>query len=115
MIALKNRVHLFTHPKNKEALIDCFTMLLGGSIIAAPNSLAFQFADGSAVSVDFTEEVDDALDEQQARRGAWLELETDEPLPLMEKILAAGYRHFEYKAFFYLQIPGGQVMRFKLP
>jgi hypothetical protein len=115
MIALKNRVHLFIHPKNREPLIDCFTRLLEGSIIAAPNSLAFQFTDGSAVSVDFTEEVVDALDEQQARRGAWLELETDEPLTLKEKILTAGYRYFEYKGFFYFQIPGGQVMRFKLP
>jgi hypothetical protein len=115
MIALKNRVHLFTHPKNKEPLIDCFTKLLAGNIIAAPTSLAFQFVDGSAVSVDFTEEVVDALDEQQARRGAWLELETDEPSALKEKFLEAGYRHFEYKGFFYFQIPGGQVMRFKLP
>jgi hypothetical protein len=116
MITLRNRVHLFTHPKNKEALIDCFTTLLGGRIIAAPTSLAFQFADGSAISVDFTEEVDDAPDEQQARRGAWLELETDEPSTLKEQILSAGYRHFEYTAgFFYFQIPGGQVMRFKLP
>jgi len=115
MIALKNRVHLFTHPKNKEPLIDCFTTLLGGTEMGAPNSLAFQFVDGSAVSVDFAEEVVDALDEQQARRGAWLELETDESLTLKEKILAAGYRHFDYKGFFYFQIPGGQVMRIKLP
>jgi hypothetical protein len=117
MIVLKNRAHLFTHPKNKEALIGFFTALLGCTEIAAPTSLAFQFVDGSAVGVDFTEEVVDALDEQQARRGAWLELETDEPATLKEKILAAGYRHFEYKVkgFFYFQIPGGQVMRFKLP
>ena len=115
MIVLKNRVHLFTHPKNKEPLIDCFTTLLGGSIIAA-NTLAFQFVDGSAISVDFTEEVADALDEQQARRGAWLELETDEPLILKEKIEASGYRQFEDRAgFCYFQLPGGQVMRFKLP
>ena len=57
----------------------------------------------------------DALDEQQARRGAWLEMETDEPLLLKERILAAGYHHCEYKGFFYFQIPGGQVMRIKLP
>jgi hypothetical protein len=116
MIVLNNRVHLFTHPKNKEALIDCFTTLLGCKVMDAPNSLAFQFVDGSAVSVDFTEEVDDAPNERQARRGAWLELETDEPLTLKEKILAAGYRQFDYTmGFFYFQIPGGQVMRFKLP
>jgi hypothetical protein len=112
----RNRIHLFTHPKNKEPLIDFFTRLLGCKMMGAPSSLAFQFVDGSAVSVDFTEDVVDALDEQQARRGAWLELETDEPATLKEKILAAGYRQFEYtEGFFYFQIPGGQVMRFKLP
>lgn len=115
MITLRNRVHLFTHPKNKEPLIDFFTTLLGCTVMGAPNPLAFQFVDGAAVSVDFTEEVVDALDEKQARRGAWLELETDEPSTLKEKILAAGYRQFDYKGFFYFQIPGGQVMRIKLP
>ena len=115
MIALRNRVHLFTHPKNREALIDCFTTLLGGRIIAAPPSLVFQFVDGSIVSVEFTEEVDDALDEQQARRGAWLELEADEPLTLKEKVLTAGYRHFEYKGFFYFQIPGGSSHAIQTP
>ena len=119
MITLRNRVHLFTHPKNKEPLIECFTTLLGCSV--APSSLPqptliFSFLDSSVISVEFTEEVVDALDEQQARRGAWLELETDEPLTLKEQILAAGYRHFEYKeGFFYFQIPGGQVMRIQLP
>ncbi len=64
MITLRNRVHLFTHPKNKEPLIDFFTTLLGCTVMDAPNSLAFQFVDGSAVSVDFTEDVVDALDEK---------------------------------------------------
>ena len=100
MITLKNRVHMFTHPKNKEQLIDCFTTILGCTVIDAPNSLAFQFVDGSAISLDFTEDVVDALDEKQARRGAWLELETDEPSTPREKILAAGYRQFDYKGFF---------------
>jgi hypothetical protein len=106
---------MFTHPKNKEPLIECFTTLLGCRVMDAPNSLAFQFVDGSAVSVDFTEDVVDALNEQQARRGARLELETDEPSTLKENIQAAGYRQFDYKGFFYFQIPGGQVMRIKLP
>ncbi len=57
MITLRNRVHLFTHPKNKEQLIDFFTTLLGCTVMGAPSSLALQFVDGSAVSVDFPEEV----------------------------------------------------------
>ena len=121
MIALKSRVHLFTHPKNKEPLIEFFTTLLGCKMMGATRSLpqpilAFSFVNGSSVSVEFTEDVVDALDEKQARRGAWLELETDEPVTLKEKILAAGYRSFDYtEGFFYFQIPGGQVMRIKLP
>ena len=116
MIALGNRAHLFTHPKNKEAFIGFFTAVLGCTEISAPNSLVFQFVDGSAVSVEFTEDVVDALDEQQARRGAWLELETDEPSTLKDRILAAGYRTFDYReGFIYFQMPGGQVMRIKLP
>ena len=113
MITLKNRVHMFTHPKNKEQLIECFTTLLGGTMQVIPSSLVFKFVDGSAISVAFSEDVEDALDEQQARRGAWLELETDEPLVLKEKVLEAGYHHFDYGDFFYFQIPGGQVMRIK--
>jgi len=94
MITLRNRVHLFSHPKNKEPLIDFFTTLLGCTVIVAPSSLpqpilAFSFVNGSSLSVEFTEEMVDALDEKQARRGAWLELETDEPATLKEKILAA--------------------------
>jgi hypothetical protein len=107
---------MFTHPKNKEQLIEFFTTLLDCTVMNVPTSLAFRFLDGSAISIEFTENVVDALDEQQARRGAWLELETDEPLTLKEKILEAGYRQFDYReGFFYFQIPGGQVMRIKLP
>ena len=92
MITLRSGVHLFTHPKNKEPLIEFFTTLLGCRV--APSSLpqpilVFSFINSSTVSVEFTEDVVDALDEKQARRGAWLELETDEPATLKEKILAA--------------------------
>jgi len=121
MIGLRNRVHMFTHPKNKDKFIEFFTNILGCKVMAAPGSLphpilAFNFENGSSLSVEFTEDVEDALDEKQARRGAWLELETDDPYTLKEKILEAGYRQFDYtEGFFYFQIPGGQVMRIKLP
>jgi len=52
MIGLRNRVHMFTHPKNKDKSIEFFTNILG---------------------CKYTE------------------------------------------GFFYFQIPGGQVMRIKLP
>src|SRR5476651_1617471 len=117
MIALTNRVHIFTHPKNKDTFTAFFINILGCTVMPLPQEkILFTFSDGSRVSVEFTEEVTDALDEEQARRGAWLELESDDPVTLKNKILEAGYHQFEFKkGFFYFQIPGGQVMRIKLP
>jgi len=119
MVALRNRVHMFAHPKHKDALIAFFTDILGCTMLVAPGLLpqpilAFTFADGSSLSVEFAEEVEDALDEKQARRGAWLELEAADRSTLQQRILEAGYPRFDYSpGFFYFQIPGGQVMRIR--
>ncbi len=55
---------------------------------------------------------EDALDEQQARRGAWLEVRVDDPSALKQKILDAGLPQVEYIATntFYFVVPGGQVL-----
>jgi hypothetical protein len=52
-----------------------------------------------------------ALDDQQARRGAWLELATDDPVILQHTVLEAGLARVEYNATkrFYFAAPGGQV------
>ena len=70
----------------------------------------FKFSNGASLSVEFTE---DALDDQQAQRGAWLELRTDDALGLQQKLLAAGLPRVvhPYTPFFYIQAPGGQVFR----
>lgn len=62
------------------------------------------------MSIEF---VQDALDEDQARRGPWLEVETDNPAELSNRILEAGLPRMEYSGndYFYFQAPGGQVMR----
>ena len=101
MVALSNRVHTYARLDRKEKLIDFFTNILGCEIVPAP-VLVFAFSNGASLSVDFTE---DALDEQQARRGAWLELR--------EKVLAAGLHRIEFSGnnYFYFQAPGGQVFR----
>jgi len=109
MIALSNRVHTYARPNSKEKLIECFTEILGCEILSTP-VLAFAFSNGASLSVEFTE---DALDEKQARRGAWLELKTDDALALKEKVLAAGLLRVEFSGndYFYFQAPGGQVFR----
>ncbi len=117
MIALSNSVHLFAHPNSKEKLAAFFTDILGYKVLVGSDApglptpvMAVKFANGAALSVEFTE---DALDEQQARRGAWLELKSDDAAALKEKVLAAGLSRVHYPGndYFYFQAPGGQVLR----
>jgi hypothetical protein len=114
--AFSNRAHLFVHPQHKDKLTWCFTTILGAREpmslpvpgLAEP-MLAFSFPGGGSVSVEFTK---DALDEQRARFGAWLEVRTPEPQALRDKILAAGLPqvHYPYTTTFYFAAPGGQVI-----
>jgi hypothetical protein len=116
MIALTNRAHMLARPHVKEQLESCFTTVLG---CAAPLRmdvpglpepiLAFRFPGGGSVSVEFTE---DALDEQHARHGAWLEVSVDDAAALKQKVLDAGLPQVKYgpAGRFYFVIPGGQVM-----
>jgi hypothetical protein len=116
MIALVNRAHILARPHVKEQLESCFTTVLGCGAPARLDVpglpepiLAFRFAGGGSVSVEFTE---DALDEQQARRGAWLEVSVDDPAALKTKVLEAGLPQVKYDPTgrFYFVVPGGQVV-----
>ena len=116
MIALSNRVHMFARPDVRDKLTAFFTDILGLKVLASADApglptevIAVVFSNGASLSVEFTE---DALDEQQARRGAWFELKTGDPT-LKQKVLDAGLPGVEYTGndFFYFQAPGGQVMR----
>lgn len=117
MIALSYNVHIYARPESKERLAWCFTALLGCETVIssdAPNLpvpvRAFRFPGGGALSVEFT---DDALDEQQARRGAWLEIKADDAAVLQRKVLDAGLPQLKHPAndHFYFAAPGGQVFR----
>ena len=117
MIALSNSVHLYARPDAKEKFLEFFTSILGLEAVESSDALgspepiyAFAFSNGASLSVEFTE---DALDDQQAQRGAWLELRTEDALGLEQKVLAAGLPRVvhPYTPFFYIQAPGGQVFR----
>ncbi|MGH2497738.1 MAG: VOC family protein [Ktedonobacteraceae bacterium] len=117
MIALSNRVHMFARPDVRDKLTTFFTGILGLKVLVSSDApglptsvIAVVFSNGASLSVEFTE---DALDEQQARRGAWFELRTDDANTLKQKVLDAGLPRVEYSGnnFFYFQAPGGQVMR----
>ncbi len=62
------------------------------------------------MSIEFTA---DALSDESARRGAWLELRTDDAAGLQQKVQAIGLTKVvhPYTPFFYIQAPGGQVFR----
>ena len=117
MIALSNSVHLYARPDTKERFLEFFTGILGleavESAVTAGSQepiYAFKFSNGGSLSVEFTP---DALDEQQAQRGAWLELRTDDAVGLQQKVQAFGLKRVvhPYTPFFYIQAPGGQVFR----
>jgi len=117
MIALSNSIHLYVRPDSKEQFLEFFTRILGLEAVASSDALgspepiyAFEFSNGAGLSVEFTE---DALSDQQARRGAWLELRTDDAVGLQQKVQAFGLPRVihPYTPFFYIQAPGGQVFR----
>jgi hypothetical protein len=117
MIALSNSIHLYARPSTKEQLLEFFTSMLGLQAVESADAVGspepiypFKFSNGAGLSVEFTE---DALSDQQAQRGAWLELRTDDALGLQQKVLASGLLRVvhPYTPFFYIQAPGGQVFR----
>src|SRR5260370_41071752 len=117
MIALSNSIHLYARPDSKEQLLEFFTSMLGLQAVASADAVgspeliySFKFSNGAGLSVEFTE---DARSDQQAQRGAWLELRTDDALGLQQKVLAAGLPRVDYPdtPFFYIHAPGGQVFR----
>ena len=113
--SLGNRAHFLARPQFRDALVACFSEVLGcGAPMVLPTHdpagpvLAFRFPGGGSVSVQFTAE---ALDEPQARRGAWLELKCRDPAALEAAVLKAGLPQIHYPATttFYFAAPGGQV------
>ena len=117
MITLSNSVHLYARPGVREQFLEFFTNVLGLETIVSADAVgspepiyAFIFANGASLSVEFTK---DALSDQQAQRGAWLELRSDEAVGLQEKVQTFGLTRVvhPYTPFFYIQAPGGQVFR----
>ena len=114
-MSLGNRAHFYARPVYRDALVRCLVEVLG---CVGPKKfpargqpdgiLAFSFPDGGSVSVDFPE---DALEPQQARHGAWLELRSPDPEALQQRVLDAGLERVLYEASggFYFAAPGGQV------
>src|SRR5213076_2787355 len=92
-MSLGNRAHFHARPQYRAALVRCFADVLGCagpiSLPARGNPdaiLAFSFPDGGSISIDF---IDDALDAEQARRSAWLELRSADASAMQRRVLDA--------------------------
>ena len=118
MIALSNTVHLYARPNTKEPFLAFFTEVLGleahevtkAYVHSSEPMYAVTFSNSASLSVEFTE---DALSDELAERGAWLELRTEDAALLQRKALEAGLKRVVHPKtpFFYVQAPGGQVFR----
>ena len=117
--ALTNTAHLYARASEKERLLRFFTEVLGLSprelarragVTAEEPMYAVTFSNGAPLSVEFT---DDALTDQAAERGAWLELTVTDRAAVEAKARAFGAKRIVHPAtpFVYLQAPGGQVFR----
>ena len=122
-VALTNTAHLYARVSEKERLLRFFTEVLGLSprelspregtvarVTAKEPMYAVTFSNGAGLSVEFT---DDALTDQAAERGAWLELTVTDRDVVEAKAQAFGAKRIVHPAtpFVYLQAPGGQVFR----
>ena len=117
-VALTNTAHLYARVSEKERLLRFFTEVLGLSprevtvayVTAKEPMYAVTFSNGAGLSVEFT---DDALTDQAAERGAWLELTVTDRNAVEAKAQAFGTKRIVHPAtpFVYLQAPGGQVFR----
>ena len=114
-IAMGDRAHIQVRPQVKAQLTRFFAEALGcGAPVVmdtpglAEPILAFRFPGGGSVSFEFSP---DAPDERQARRGAWLEVRTDDTELLIARVLNAGVERIRHPATptFYFVAPGGQV------
>jgi hypothetical protein len=104
------RAHLYARPETREPLRRFFSEILGAPAEEIPGTtmLVCRLAEGTSVSVEFTA---DALDDAHGLRGAWLEIRTDDPVALQQRVIAAGLRRVEHPVTrrFYFRSPDGQV------
>jgi hypothetical protein len=113
-LSFSDRAHIFARPEFRAELTHCFAAVLGCTALSlrAPGMaepiLAFKFPGGGSLSVEFTP---DALDEEHARFGAWLEIRSGDPDGLKRTILDAGMLQVHHPATntFYFKAPGGQI------
>jgi hypothetical protein len=107
--AFGTRAHLYARPETREPLRKFLTEILEASPQEIPGTamLVCRMAHGTSISFEFTADAPDP----GAARGAWLELRTDDPVALQQRVGAAGLPRVEHPVTgrFYFRSPDGQV------
>jgi hypothetical protein len=122
LVGLGARVHLFVRPAAREAFATLFRDVLGCDVLERDFGLAFpillvRFDDGSSFSVEFTDLAPaappDAMDDERAFRGAWIEFRTTDVEAVHDALRRAGTPEFRHagSSHAYFSAPGGQVFR----
>lgn len=123
MNGLGARVHLFVQPAAREQFTSLFKDVLGCTVIERDFGYAYPvlfvpFPDGSAFSVEFSEQAPQEspsarIDDDRAFHGAWIEFRVNDVAACQEKLRNAGVREFEHPGspHRYFSAPGGQVFR----
>src|SRR4051812_7475625 len=92
---LGNHQKWIVRPAHREALHDVLTKALGATAVSPPGAPMdiFQFTGDGFVGIELDA---DALDEAQARKGAWLEFHVEDPDASARALDAMNVRRVEY-------------------
>jgi catechol 2,3-dioxygenase-like lactoylglutathione lyase family enzyme len=107
------KMHLPHHLRERAS--QFYTDILGCRKLADlpyPNVDLYEFQGGFILGLFFYEEVD-TLSEREQLEATWMEIKTDNPEVLKQRLIDFGVHEveFEDKSRFYFQAPGGQVFR----
>lgn len=107
------KMHLPHHLRERASRF--YTEILGCrklTEIPYPNVDLYEFQGGFVIGLFFCDEKE-TLSEREHLMATWMEIKTDNPEALKQRLIDFGVREaeFEDKSRFYFQAPGGQVFR----
>ncbi len=110
-VSLGTNMNLVVPPSERDRVRAFYRDVLGCRVTRASERIdKFEMRNGFYLGVVYA---DGAQSEEERRRSIWLELRTDHPEALRERILEFGARQIDFwdEEHFYFQAPGGQVYR----
>ena len=110
-----NHSKIIARPSDRSRLQSFYQDVLGCYLGKGPqhpggpaDTDLIRFANGFSMVVHY---LDAALSEAEQKKAIWLELLTDNPAQLAQKVQGFGIQPFDYfdKDHFYFQAPGGHI------